>query len=35
MSDQLWLTVHMVGSVATLIMFVIYAVRVRRQGSKR
>lgn len=34
MIDQFWLTVHMVGSVATLIMFVIYAVRVRRQGKR-
>lgn len=30
MPDQLWLCVHMVGSVTTLIMFVIYAVRVKR-----
>lgn len=28
MLDQLWLTVHMVGSVAALIMFVVYAVKV-------
>jgi hypothetical protein len=30
MTDQLWLAVHMVGSVAALIAFVIYAVRIKR-----
>ena len=30
MTDQLWLLAHQVGSVAALLAFVVYAVRIKR-----
>lgn len=34
MVEQLWLTVHMIGSVVALIAFVVYAIRIKR-GDRR